>query len=185
MKRIIALFTASAAVFALLAGSAACVSKREQNAGKPDCLRLHIIANSDSEEDQAVKLKVRDAVLDCVRTEFKASDREEAERELMLLGGRLQETAEKVLSENGMDYGAQLVAGSFYFPDRSYGEGFYPAGEYHALRIVLGEGSGENWWCVMFPPLCLIGNGEPEFNDDGTLKFKSLIRDFIREVFGV
>lgn len=152
-----------------------------------ECIRLHVIANSDSAEDQAVKLKVRDAVLACARESFTASDRDEAEEQLMDMGGSLDAAVNAVLAENGMDYGAYLAFGEFDFPDREYAGKTYPAGRYRALRVVLGDGAGHNWWCVMFPPLCLIETeDEPaEFNGDGTLRFKSYIWDFIREVFSL
>ncbi|MBO4562778.1 MAG: stage II sporulation protein R [Clostridia bacterium] len=175
-----ALTAAACALLFLFAGSA----KGEYEAVRDD-LRLHIIANSDSEEDQAAKLRVRDAVLACVRERFSAATRDEARTLLFEMGGELQSAAEEALLECGMDYGAQLAAGEFDFPDREYGERVYPAGRYEALRIVLGEGEGQNWWCVMFPPLCVIEDepGSTEYNSDGTLAFKSFFVKLWKELF--
>lgn len=183
MRPIIGILTAVLLAAATLFSAA----PKTETGTADECIRLHVIANSDSETDQAVKLKVRDAILACARERFSASDRKEAEAELLSLGGELMSAVENTLSENGMDYGAGLYFGEFDFPDREYGEKLYPAGKYEALRVVLGDGMGHNWWCVMFPPLCLVETeDEPaEFNDDGTLKFKSYIWDFIREVFGL
>lgn len=169
-----------AALFLLAAFAASALGRAEE------CLRLHVIANSDSAEDQAVKLKVRDAILEYAREDLEAEDRASAERELLSSGGDLQEAAECALRENGADYGAELFFGEFNFPDRAYQNRFYPEGRYEALRVVLGEGEGHNWWCVMFPPLCVIETEDQpaEFNEDGTLVFKSFIFDLVREVFG-
>lgn len=178
IRIITVIFASAAALFGLLG---------ERAPKSESCLRLHIIANSDSEEDQAVKLKVRDAVLALVREDFSAGSREEAVTELLSRGAEMQETAEQVLRVNGFDYGAQLIEGEFDFPDRVYGDELYPAGRYEALRIVLGDGEGRNWWCVMFPPLCVIETAESpaEFNEDGTLKFRSAVWELLKEVFGL
>lgn len=137
----------------------------------PDPLRLHIIANSDNPADQAVKLQVRNAVLEQMSGVLsQARTKQEALQLLMDNGQLLQQTAEQTLAVAGMDYGAQLSVGVSDFPDRTYGDTFYPAGKYEALRIVLGSGTGRNWWCVMYPPLCL-GTLKPT----GNVKFKSAL----------
>lgn len=147
-----------------------------------DVLRLHIIANSDSQDDQRVKLLVRDAVLGYVKTSFTATTTEQAEMQLILMGDGILEAAEDALRDNGCDYGAQLIAGVFDFPDRVYNGVLYPAGEYRALRVVLGAGEGKNWWCVMFPPLCIIIDGnEPQ--TDEPVKFESLFAELWRKLF--
>ncbi len=176
--RIIPVILSAAALLGLLAG--------RRNGPRTDCLRLHVIANSDSSEDQEAKLAVRDAVLACVREDFDAANKEEAMTELMARGGELQAAAENALRERGMDGEVELIAGRFDFPDRDYGGDFYPAGKYDALRIVIGDGAGHNWWCVMFPPLCLVETetAKAEFNEDGTLVFRSAIWEFLKEVFG-
>lgn len=150
-------------------------------------LRLHVMANSDSETDQAAKLAVRDAVLACVSGRLsRAESAEEAKTALMELGAELEAAARETLAERGLDYGVQLVCGRFDFPDRVYENTLYPAGEYSALRVILGEGRGRNWWCVMFPPLCVIDEAEApaEYNGDGTLKLKSFFAELIERLFG-
>ena len=118
-------------------------------------VRLHVLANSDSEEDQALKLRVRDRVLAYVEPLLERSaDRREAEA---LLRGRLLEL-ERVAGEEiraaGYDYRVEARLEDTSFPTREY-EGFtLPAGKYLALRLVIGAGAGRNWWCVVFPPLC-------------------------------
>lgn len=170
--------TAACLVLLLLLGAAGRMKTE-------DCLRLHVIANSDNAEDQLVKLKVRDAVLSFMGG-MDAASLEEAEKNLLDGGDKLLSAVETTLDENGFSYGAELKLGSFQFPDRVYDGEFYPAGEYEALRIVLGNGEGHNWWCVMFPPLCVIETDQEkaEYNEDGTLVFKSFIYDFIKGIFG-
>lgn len=118
--------------------------------------RLHILANSDSEADQTLKLKVRDAVLAEVPRLFgecqSKSDAEAAAAENM---PRIIETAKRTLSENGCEYGVSAEICEMYFDDRTYGDIVMPSGNYSALRITIGDAKGKNWWCVMFPTLCL------------------------------
>ncbi len=139
------------AVF-LLAGSFA---GRTQTALADKVVRLHVLANSDSEADQALKLKVRDAVLERA-TELleQSADRREAEG---LLRGELLEferLATEVIAAEGYDYSVTAELADTEFPTREYDGFTLPAGRYLALRILIGEAAGRNWWCVVFPPLC-------------------------------
>ncbi len=127
-----------------------------------EVLRFHVLANSDSEEDQAVKLLVRDAVLEWIaksgegQAEQKDTDSGK-ESELRFLFEHLsgiEEAANRVLEEQGVTYRAQASVENCYFPERSYGDCTFPAGWYDALRIRLGEAKGHNWWCVLYPGLC-------------------------------
>lgn len=160
--------------------------------GNENILRLHIIANSDDPADQRVKLAVRDAVLSLEADAADCADGGEAKTALMADGEAILETVERTLRENGMDYGAQLIVGVFDFPDRSYGEALYPAGRYEALRIVLGEGRGQNWWCVMFPPLCILElpGGKVDYEEldadfeIGSLKLSSFIVKLLKSIDG-
>lgn len=148
-------------------------------AAEAGILRLHVVANSDSPEDQSVKYRVRDAVLECEREMAGAASESDAERLLEESGKELMAAVEAALAENGMSYGAQLRIGSYDFPEKSYADRTYPAGEYRALRVVLGEGKGQNWWCVLFPPLCMIELEEGQAQDGP--KFESLILKLIEE----
>ncbi len=130
-----------------------------------EVLRFHVLANSDSEEDQEVKLLVRDAVLEWIdiernngngQAERKDTDNAK-ESELCFLSEHLseiEESANRVLEEQGMSYQAQASIENCYFPERAYGDCTFPAGWYDALRIRLGEAKGHNWWCVLYPGLC-------------------------------
>lgn len=118
-------------------------------------LRLHVIADSDSDADQAVKLKVRDAVLKLLGDEMETSpDLEQARTAAERLMPEAERVARQVLRDSGFSYGATVTLGYEYYPTRDYGGFRLPAGRYLSYRIVLGSGEGHNWWCVLFPALC-------------------------------
>lgn len=123
-------------------------------------LRLHVVANSDSEIDQAVKLKVRDRILAETEKIVTARTREEAQALLEENRVRLVRAAEDELRKHGLSYRVQLEIGRYHFPEKSYPFGVLPGGLYYALRLVLGEGTGENWWCVLYPPVCHLTTEE-------------------------
>ena len=119
-------------------------------------IRLHILARSDDEEDQTVKLLVRDAILaECGNLFSETETTEEAFAQLDEAAGRMEEIANRVLAEQGVPYRAKAVFGDERYPTREYDGAVFPAGEYRSLRILLGEGEGQNWWCCPFPPLCM------------------------------
>ncbi len=122
-----------------------------------DIFRLHILANSDSDEDQALKLKVRDAVLAHMKTLTKnTSDKQSVIEMSKTHIADFKKIAEKVIQENGYQYNVNIEIGNFYFPTKYYGNISLPAGNYDALRIEIGEAKGQNWWCSLFPPLCFV-----------------------------
>ena len=125
---------------------------------RSETLRLHIIANSDSEEDQDLKLKVRDAILDSTGELFaEVSGKTEAVSAAEYSANDIKSIAENVIASEGFDYSVQVEVTEMWFETRSY-EGFsLPAGDYDAVRIVIGKGEGKNWWCVMYPALCVPG----------------------------
>lgn len=124
-------------------------------------VRLHVLANSDGEEDQALKLLVRDRVL-ARATELltQAGDRAEAESLLRAELPELEALAARELRANGCDYPVTAELTDTEFPTREYDGFTLPAGEYLALRVVIGEGAGRNWWCVVFPPLCTAASAD-------------------------
>ena len=133
---------------------------------KEDVVRLHILANSNSEIDQEVKLKVRDALLETNAsilsdsvTKENAKEHFESSKEILL------KTAKKTLKENGFNYNVKITLQEEYFNTRTYGNLTFPAGQYTAIKVVLGEGEGKNWWCVMFPPLCVPAADGLETNE--------------------
>ena len=125
---------------------------------KTDTLRLHIIANSDSDFDQELKLRVRDRVLEYTGGLFaEASGKTEAEALAKYSASDIKAVAEEVIAENGADYSVSVEITNMWFETRTYDGFTLPAGDYDAVRIIIGAGEGHNWWCVMYPPLCLPG----------------------------
>lgn len=123
---------------------------------RSNVVRLHVLANSDSPEDQQVKLLVRDALLESGAEIFSgAATADDAADFLEKEKAYLVSVAKKVLADNGFGYGVRIELVREYFTTRTYGEYTLPAGEYLALKVMLGNSGGHNWWCVMFPPLCL------------------------------
>ena len=119
-------------------------------------VRLHVLANSDSEKDQAIKLKVRDAILE-VTVPLLENCQSKEEAVLLLEENQpfLIATAQTVLQENGFEDAVSIEMGLEEYPTRTYDSLCFPAGEYISMRVSLGEGEGQNWWCCLFPPLCL------------------------------
>jgi stage II sporulation protein R len=118
-------------------------------------VRLHVLANSDSAADQALKLQVRDAILAKMPSLFEGAQ-SQAEA-LQIVKAHLPEVeaiANQVVKDNGYDYSVHASVGQYDFPDRKYGDVELPAGNYEALRLEIGAAEGANWWCVLFPPLC-------------------------------
>lgn len=119
--------------------------------------RLHILANSDSKEDQELKLKVRDAVISYMETlSYEGLTKNEA---VILTTEHLEDfknIAKQVIEENNYNYDVNLEVGNFYFPTKEYGNISLPAGFYDGLKIEIGEANGQNWWCSLFPPLCFV-----------------------------
>ena len=123
---------------------------------REEILRLHVIANSDEDYDQELKLKVRDAVLLSGKAIFSGSeDIISAEGKIAEKTDVLKAAAEEAIENLGYDYDVKIELARSYFPTRIYDSLTLPAGYYKAVRIVIGEGKGKNWWCIMFPPLCL------------------------------
>lgn len=130
-------------------------SLHRQQALADRVVRLHILANSDSEEDQTLKLYVRDKVLLRATEILEASeDRAGAETALQTALPELQGIAEREIAAHGYDYPVTAELTQAAFPTREYEDFTLPAGDYLALRLVIGAGAGQNWWCVVFPPLC-------------------------------
>ncbi len=148
---------------------------------RKDLIRLHVIANSDSPQDQALKLCVRDQLLSSFGQAFQETYTLDEAREV--INENLDDLEAAALTEiyrHGYHYPVKAQLGTFTFPTKAYGDIVYPAGRYEALRVVIGEGKGANWWCVMFPPLCFVdvstgvakGSSE-DYSDNNLIKEKS------------
>ena len=167
--------------------------------------RLHVIANSDSEDDQSLKYKVRDKVIEYMNEIAKdCTSKAEVINLAYKYQDKFKQIAENVIRQNGYDYDVNIKIGNFEFPTKYYGDISLPAGYYDALRIEIGEAKGQNWWCVMFPPLCFVdvtsgivpdeskkimqdNLGDEEYrlisdNESTDIKFKFSIVEFFKNI---
>lgn len=135
-----------------------------------EIIRFHVIANSDTKYDQDLKLKVRDSVIEYVSEQVKDYEDLSKSREFLVNNkSKIEEIAKKVIVDNGYDYDVDSKLSNENFPDKVYGDLIFPQGEYEAYRILIGEAKGQNWWCVMFPPLCFV-DGTKEAIDTSELE---------------
>lgn len=140
--------------------------------------RLHILANSDSEEDQSLKLAVRDSIISYMETINNSSTtKEETINNVNINLENIKQVAENKLKELGSNYEVSLEVGNFYFPTKYYGNISLPAGNYDALKINIGEAQGQNWWCSLFPPLCFIDISSGYLEEDD----KEILEDNLSE----
>jgi stage II sporulation protein R len=122
-------------------------------------LRLHVIANSDDLADQALKMAVKDDIVAMMKQEFSTINELGAARKLAEQSiPSITAVAESRIKASGYDYPVQVTVGEYDFPTKSYGDLVFPSGRYQAVRVVIGDGQGKNWWCVLFPPLCLVSS---------------------------
>ncbi|HHW30976.1 MAG TPA: stage II sporulation protein R [Clostridiaceae bacterium] len=120
-------------------------------------IRFHVIANSDSEEDQQLKRSVRDRVIEYMKVQLKDSGSLEHTKHIISNNlSNIVSIAEEAIADAGKNYKVKAELGSYPFPTKAYGDIVLPAGNYQALRVVIGKGEGANWWCVLFPPLCFV-----------------------------
>ncbi len=150
-------------------------------------LRLHIIANSDSEADQLIKLKIRDEITEKYSDEFSlAQTKEEAQNSMSSKSDEIEEFVNGILVQNGFEYSCEIIIGQDEFPDRTYGKLVFPAGEYSAVKVILGKGDGENWWCVLYPPLCFLNAGSDEESkkyaqeNEGRIQVRSRLAEWVK-----
>lgn len=145
-----------------------------------DVVRIHIRANSNSEIDQSVKLKVRDEVTEYLTYTLDGCEtKKDALRRLNEVKDEIAVIANKALYDSGFDYKTTVSVKNDYFPERKYGDYVFPEGYYDALMIYLGEGVGDNWWCVAFPPLCFL----PDDDGEG-IEYKSWVKEKLDQIFG-
>lgn len=160
------------------------VSETQQKLAR-EVFRFHVLANSDSEEDQELKLKVRDAVLAYMKSEMKNGaagnpDEPSAEETKQWARDHLDEierTAEETIREEGYSYGAKAMVQMCHFPDKTYGDITFPEGSYEALRIEIGKAEGHNWWCVLYPNLCFMSTTCAVVSDEGKEELKEVLTD--------
>lgn len=124
---------------------------------KDSIIRFHVIANSDSEEDQNLKLKVKNKVIEYLYDKLNKSQSLEESRQIINDNmEQVKEIASEIIKNSQYNYNVDVELGRENFPDKAYGNIILPQGNYEAFRVIIGDGQGKNWWCVMFPPLCFI-----------------------------
>ena len=145
---------------------------------KDKLIRFHVIANSDSDKDQKLKLKVRDEVISYLQPKLENSNSiEESEKIIKNEYKTLENISKKVISKNGYNYIVKVGLEYSNFPAKQYSSVVLPAGKYKALRIIIGEGKGKNWWCVMFPPLCFIDDQNGIIDEKTDKKLKEVLTE--------
>ena len=145
---------------------------------KDKLIRFHVIANSDSEEDQNLKLKVRDAIINYLQPKLLESESiEESELIIKKEYDELEKISKNIILENGYDYDVKVGIDYSKFTTKQYSNVVLPAGEHKALRIIIGEGKGKNWWCVMFPPLCFVDEQKGIIDKDTDDKLREVLTE--------
>ncbi len=146
-------------------------------------LRFHVIANSDRDYDQKLKLKVRDEILNTYRDELKkCGDVEETKKFFNDNIHNVINLAENTVRKEGYDYKVNAFIGKSVFPTKKYGDVAFPAGEYDALKIEIGNAQGQNWWCVMFPPLCFVDVSYNKVSDESKNELHNILPE---EEYGI
>lgn len=143
---------------------------------KSNLIRFHVRANSNSRMDQTYKLKVRDAVIDQISPELsEAKTKEEAFKILKMQKNRIKNTAQEILKKEGVKQKVNVHFVQEKFPEKNYGQYTFPEGIYDAVRIDLGAAKGHNWWCVMFPDLCVTKDDKVRINNTARKKMEKLL----------
>lgn len=141
-------------------------------------IRFHVIANSDSPYDQQMKRDVRDAILESMDSVLEDVDSIKKTRQLLTDNADyMKQIAERVITEWGADYQVSVSLGSSVFPTKRYGDVVLPPGEYEALRVEIGDAKGQNWWCVMFPPLCFVDITHGVVPEKSKTQLKNILTD--------
>jgi len=145
---------------------------------KNSLIRFHVIANSDNEEDQKLKLNVKNKVIEYLYPYLNNSKSLDESRQIIKDRTKeVKKLAEQVIKDNNYEYKIQIELSRENFPDKSYGNITLPQGNYEAFRIIIGDGQGRNWWCVMFPPLCFVDESKAEVEYDKTEKMINSKKD--------
>ena len=143
-----------------------------------EVIRLHVLANSDEDYDQQLKIKVEDGIVKMLENELHNSMSKDETRIILLQNlDKIEDKAKKIIEENGYNYNVSAKITFDDFPTKQYGDVVLPAGEYEALKVEIGEAKGKNWWCVMFPPLCFVDASVKEVPKEDKDMLKSVLTD--------
>ena len=157
-KKIVKIFTIVVVLMFAAVGVLAEQANLEQQDIANNVLRFHVLANSDSSEDQALKLDVRDAVISYVQG-LGGTNLEDTKAQILAHLNDIEDVARKVVTDEGFDYGVSAKLESTEFPTKQYGDISLPSGIYEALNVDIGAGAGHNWWCVIYPNICFVDTG--------------------------
>lgn len=143
-----------------------------------EVLRFHVLANSDNEEDQVLKMKVKESVLNYIEQEMPEGESlDETSEWIRKHIDELEEVAETVVLEEGYAYTVSAAVTTCWFPEKTYGDLTFPQGNYKALRIEIGEAKGQNWWCVLYPGLCFVDAVNAIVPEEGKEKLKCVLSE--------
>ncbi len=143
-----------------------------------EVIRLHVLANSDEVYDQELKIKVKDGIVKMLEDELHSSMSKDETRIILLKNlDEIEKKAKEIIEENGYDYDVSAKITFDNFPTKQYGDVVLPAGEYEALKVEIGEAKGQNWWCVMFPPLCFVDASVKEVPKEDKEILKNVLTD--------
>lgn len=143
-----------------------------------EILRLHVIANSDREDDQALKMKVKEGVVDYVSALTQVGeDLESTKYVISLYMEEIRQEAQRIVQEEGYSYDVKVELTESYFPIKTYGEAVFPAGIYQALKIEIGEAKGKNWWCVLYPNLCFVDSAYGVLDEEQKEMLKEVLTE--------
>lgn len=158
-----------------------CIVGIYSNAAQKDIadnvFRLHVIANSDSKNDQELKLKVRDEIIKYMKDAIpSSSSKEQSQRLIEQNLNYIRDIAMSTILANGYNYGVSVCISNSYFPTKYYGDVALPSGNYDALKVEIGQAKGTNWWCVMYPPLCYVDASSGVLSDSSKQQLKDTLR---------
>lgn len=155
------------------------INPKTASAENSEVIRIHIRANSNSEADQAVKHKIKEATVEFLAPLIAESkDRDDLENKIKAILPKLEELADNILKINNFNYRSKVKFQKEEFPTRNYGEIRFEKGIYHAIIFELGDAVGDNWWCVVYPPLCFVGN---EASETKAVEYRSKLIEIIRK----
>ncbi|EPY2275663.1 stage II sporulation protein R [Clostridium sporogenes] len=175
MLSIIVIFFIAFNSFNLVYGSTSSEQKNISN----KIIRFHVLANSDSIEDQSLKLKIKDEIIKYMMPKLDKSNSIDESRKILKENDKeIKKIAENIINKNGYKYSVNTYLGQEQFPIKTYGNITLPQGQYEAYKIVIGNGKGQNWWCVMFPPLCFVDVTKGEVSTKETeQKMKKVLKE--------
>jgi len=182
-KKILFISMILGALFTSVVTYTATYSENIQKGIAKEVLRFHVLANSDNDYDQNLKLKVRDSILTKYKTQLENCENVQETKDFFEKNiNDVILTAKETIKKEGFNYDVKAFVGKSTFPTKTYGDISFPAGEYEALRIEIGEAKGKNWWCVMFPPLCFVDVSHKEIPKESKQELKNILTE---EEYGI